>query len=129
MKSFLDLPVKWKLMVLITATSVCVLLTSIAASLLYDRYKFRQSLASELSVLAGTISADLSAAIAFGYDAKAGETLRKLNTGSSIIAACVYAQEQALFAQYSSGQENSECPQRPGSIGPRFNPDYLDHFS
>lgn len=126
---FRDLPVKWKLMVLITATSVFVLLTSIAASLLYDRNKFRQSLVSELSVLSQTISADLRAAIVFGYSVQAGATLKKLGTRPTISAACVYAQGQVLFAQYSSGQANSTCPQSPGGISHNFTAEYLDHIS
>lgn len=116
-------------MLLITSVSAGVLITSIAASLVYDRYQFRQSLAGELFVLSESISPDLRVAIVFGYDVQAEETLRKLTAKPSIIAACIYTQGHVLFAQFSSGRANSACPQRPGSIGPRFTADYLDHFS
>ena len=46
MKRFLNLPIKWKLMVLITVTSFCVLSVAMVALVFYDRYKFRESLVS-----------------------------------------------------------------------------------
>ncbi len=64
MKRFLNLPIKWKLMVLITLTSFCVLAVSMVALVFYDRFKFREGLVSELSILSGTINSDLGAAIA-----------------------------------------------------------------
>ena len=95
-------------MVLITATGFCVLLIAIVALIFYDRYKFRQDLVSELSILSKTIHSDLSSAITFGYDDEARETLKNLGAKPSIIAACVYGQDRLLFADYGTGQEHSD---------------------
>ncbi|MDA9982019.1 ATP-binding protein [Gammaproteobacteria bacterium] len=129
MKSFRNLPIKWKLMVLITVTGFCVLFISIVALIFYDRYKFRQSLVSELSILSRAINSDLSAAVAFGYDDEAGKALQSLKAKPSIIAACVYGNDRMLFASYASGGAESACPQSPGSKGSYFRTNYLDQIS
>ena len=129
MKSFRNLPIKWKLMVLITVTGFCVLFISIVALIFYDRYKFRQGLVNDLSLLSRAINSDLSAAVAFGYDDEARKTLENLKAKPSVIAACVYGKEQTLFASYAAGQENSVCPQSPDDRGSYFHANYLDHVA
>ncbi len=129
MTAFRHLPIKWKLMVLITVTGFSVLLVAVVALIFYDRYKFREGLVSELSILSRTISSDLSAAVAFGYDDEALKTLRNLKAKSSIISACVYGQDGIVFASYTTGDEHSTCPEDPVQPGSYFTAHYLDHAS
>ena len=123
MTTFRNLPIRWKLMALITVTGFLVLLIAVVALIFYDRYKFREDLVSELSILSKTINSDLSAALSFGYDDEARKTLSNLSAKPSIIAACVYGQNRELFAEqgtgegrsllfaeYTTGKEHSECP-------------------
>ena len=116
-------------MVVITATGFCVLLASVIALVIYDRYKFRQSLASELSILSRTINSDLVTALAFGYDNEARETLQNLTAKQSVIAGCVYDNEQTLFADYATGDEHGQCPGTPNRSGAHFAARYIDHVS
>jgi signal transduction histidine kinase len=110
MKKFLDLPIKWKLMLLITATGFCVLLITIVTLIYYDRHKFRQDLTDDMSILSRTVSTNLGAALVSGDDEGARRTLRHLGAKPSIIAACVYSQDESLFAQYSAGLDHAKCP-------------------
>jgi signal transduction histidine kinase len=129
MKRFLNLPIKWKLMVLITVTSFCVLLVSMVALVFYDRFKFREGLVSELSILSRTINSDLGAAIAFSFDGEARKTLGSLKAKSSIIAACVYDGEGNLFAHYPAGPGGLDCPRSRQIVGTYFRADFLDYVS
>jgi len=114
-------------MVLITATGFCVLLTSVIVLVVYDRYKFRQSLASELSILSRTINSDLVTALAFDYENEARETLQNLRAKRSIITGCVYDNERTLFADYST--DHTQCPDTPNTIGSHYAARYMDHVS
>ena len=78
MRSFRDIPIKQKLMVITMATTTVALLLAAIGIVAFDAFLFRQSLTRDLSALSRIIADNSTAALAFNDPRAATETLAAL---------------------------------------------------
>ena len=95
-----NLPIRYKLRLIVMLTVGAALLVACGAILGYQYYTLRDSLRRDLTVLA-TITADHStAALSFGDRKTAGELLSGLTEKRSIRTAALYSADGHIFATY-----------------------------
>ncbi len=100
MRVLMNLSIKRKLILIITLTSTFTLLLACAAFLSYELITFRYAVTSDLSALAKVVADSSTAAVAFGDQATAEETVMALRAKPHIVAACIYTADGELLAQY-----------------------------
>jgi signal transduction histidine kinase len=91
------------------------LLVAAAALFLWDRYVFRAYATEDLSTTAKVLGDSLQAALTFGDEQAANETLGYLVTTPHIVSGCAYDAEGRLLASYSAANASAECPASPPS--------------
>lgn len=112
-----DIPIRRKV-VLITMLVTCgALLLASAALILTDRARFRSEMANDLATLGGIVAGNSTAAVEFGDQKAAGETLASLVAKPSIVGAAVYDQQNRLLAPYRRAGDRRPLPARPGRDG------------
>jgi two-component system, sensor histidine kinase and response regulator len=127
--AFKDLSIKRKLMVLMMLTSCAALLLACLAFMTYELVTMRQTMARELSTLAGIISDNSTAALSFRDTKAAEETLGTLGANRQIVAAAIYESDGAVFARYlRPGAGPGSIPPAPEAVGYRFGSGRLTLF-
>ncbi len=127
--SFLsDLKIRGKLISITLVTSVIGLLIAGIGLIVYDQKASQQYMATELSIIAQIIADRSTAAMAFEDNNSATENLTALKVRKSIVSACIYDSSKALFATYTSGNQDSPCPATPSKKGWQFDANYLHIF-
>lgn len=101
MPAFRDLPIKRKLVLLVLLTNVAALALAYAGFLAYDLLSFRESVVEELLSLASVIAHNSTAALVFDDPDSGSKTLSGLRALPSVVAACLYDTEGAIFACYA----------------------------
>ncbi|MHB8800871.1 MAG: ATP-binding protein [Thermoanaerobaculia bacterium] len=94
--------IRAKLMLLGMAASLCSLLLAAAAFVLVDRHRDRQALVQDVSTMARLVADRSTAALAFDDSGLAAENLAALRIKPSVTAACIYAADGSVFAEYRS---------------------------
>ena len=117
---FRDLPIRRKLVGLISVISLSVLLVAGVVMLAYEFGKSRRAMASKLSTIARIISANSSAALVLNQDAAAHETLSALLSEPEVQAAALYDKDGRLFARYPAGMPPKDLPVNPTLHEPHF---------
>jgi signal transduction histidine kinase len=125
---FRDLPIKRKLILINTLTSILALLVASAAFVTYEVVTFRQKMTRDLEVLAKIIATNSTAALMFDDKKGAEETLAALSAQSHIRMACIYSDEGAEFARYVHPAVNIACPDQPLKDGHSFGADSFSLF-
>jgi len=96
----------------LTMVIVCTSLTGLALACLsfdtFEKRRFRDSMTSELSVLADTLGANTGASLTFKDRKSAEDMLAGLQAESHIIAACLYDSHGEAFAKYLRKGSGSE---------------------
>jgi signal transduction histidine kinase/CheY-like chemotaxis protein len=82
-----------------------------------ERNRARTSLVEDLQTSSRIVVDNIAAALAFGYDDEAAETLRALGVERGFEHACVYDREAKLFAAYLV---HGTCDAAPGPDGAQF---------
>ena len=95
-----NLPIRRKLTAVILLTCAAVLLVACAALAGYEVFDFRRAMARDSTVLADILGQNTRAALAFDDDAAARKTLQALQSDPHIVAALIYDQNRAPFADY-----------------------------
>jgi PAS domain S-box-containing protein len=117
---FRDLPIRHKLVGLISLISLSALLVAGVVMLAYEFGKSRRAMASRLSTIARIVSANSSAALISNQDGAAHETLSALKAEPEILAAALYDQNGRLFARYPAGMPTNDFPSAPALNDPHF---------
>jgi signal transduction histidine kinase len=124
-----DTPIRQKILRAIMITSGAVLLLTCAFYFAYDIYTFRQSMVRQLSTLGQIIAANSTAALAFDSRPDAEEVLSALKAETHIKAACLYDQNDSLFALYPETAKATDFPPQPEkNSGYQFGNLYLTGF-
>src|SRR5882724_4918775 len=97
---FQNTPIRRKLILMIMLTSVAMMVLMRAAFFAYEYLAFREATFRQLSVLGRVIASNSTAALAFGNQADANETLSALHAEANVVAAGLYDPAGKLFAQY-----------------------------
>jgi two-component system sensor histidine kinase/response regulator len=82
-----------------------------------DLPSFQKSLELDLSSAARMVSTTSTAALAFGDDEAAAETLSALSAKERVLAACLYQGDGRLFASYRRPSAAVRCPEVPPEAG------------
>ena len=121
--------IRARLMLIGMAASVCSLLLAAAAFFLVDRHRDRQGLVQDVSTMARLVADRSTAALTFDDPSLAAENLAALHIKPTITAACIYASDGSVFAEYRSAREKAVRFPRPED-GPvhRFEDGHLSLF-
>src|SRR5208282_3894926 len=109
-RSFQNLPIKRKLTTVMMLTSNAALLLSCVGFVGYQLLSCIQNEKQDLATLGDVIAANSTAALSFGDQSAAEETLRGLKAEPRILKACLYAQNGTLFATYTRDGSGQSCP-------------------
>lgn len=120
-----NLPVKQKLLLITMAVSLLGLLLAAIAFAGYDRYRIRQNMAQDIAALGRLVADRSAAALVFDDPNLAGKNLAALQVKSSIVEACIYREDQAVFASYAAGDGGRAVCPAPGRPGHVFGKDSL----
>jgi len=110
MRSFRDIPIKQKLMVITMATTTAALALAAIGIVAFDAFLFRQSLTRDLSALSRIIADNSTAALAFNDPRAATETLAALRARPHLATACIYRADGSLLAKYARQDGLFACP-------------------
>jgi len=119
------LSIKRKIMTVTMLTYVAVLVMAVAAFMFYDLSTYRESMRRNLGTLAHVTAENCTAALAFGNDKDALETLASLRLEPQIVAAALYDSNGKLFVQYPTNLSASSFPTSPPADGYRFRSGHL----
>lgn len=122
-----DLPIRQKLMLIALVTTGGALLLAGAALIYFDRVRFESEMKGDLVTLADIVAGNSTAALTFGDQAAATETLQALRFQRSIVAAAFYDSKGRLFAEYDP-QGQGGIPMRPAADGAKFEDGALRAF-
>ena len=100
-----NLPINYKLRIVIMFTVSVALILACSAVLAYDQLAARNSMRSELGVLADIFSANSTAALSFKDPVAANELLSTLEANRSILVALIYSADGKPFASYYRAHE------------------------
>jgi two-component system, sensor histidine kinase and response regulator len=95
-----DLPIRYKLRLIVMLTVGAALIMACGALLLSYYYMQRDSLRRDLSVLAEITGENSTAALSFGDQKTAEELLSGLRAKRSILTAAIYSADGKVFASY-----------------------------
>jgi two-component system, sensor histidine kinase len=96
--------IRRQLTLTIALTSALALALAAAALVVYDIATYRQALTRDLEALADLIGNNSTAALAFGDNAAAGETLASLSARTDVEAAALYTAAGHRLASYATGR-------------------------
>jgi PAS domain S-box-containing protein len=120
--------IKWKQMLIILLTSTVALLSACAIFVAYDVVSFRKEIVKKVSVLAEAIGNNCTGAIEYNDPKTAEETLSALRAEPSIVLACVYTRDGAVFAVYKRPAAAAFAPPPLHPAGHEFRNDALYLF-
>lgn len=123
-----DMPIRWKVTLVILLTSTTTLLLACVAFIHYELVASRQAMVKDLQVLADVLGQNSTAALQFD-DQSAGENiLLALQAKPHLVAACLYTKEGERFATYVIRGMQPKLPSQPENDGYRFTSDRLVMF-
>src|ERR1044071_8000084 len=122
------LPLKWKMTLILMATSVFSLLVACAAFVWYDNYLFRQSMVRDVETLANIIREGSKDAVASRNRALVDKTLAELSKGEQIVAAAVYAANESVISSYLKKDSGESIPAKPSRLQNSFEGDHVVIF-
>ena len=118
---------KWKLTLILMATSVLSLLVACAAFVGYDNYLFRHSVKQDVETLANILSQASQAAVASRDKDLVDKTLAELSGREQIVAAAVYSADDTPISQYVKSASEL-IPSKPSQSRSSFEGGHLVIF-
>jgi PAS domain S-box-containing protein len=125
MRSFRDIPIRQKLMVIMMLTTTAALLLSGIGVVLSDSLLLRSYLQRDLTALARIIADSSTAAVAFDDPRAASEILSTLRARPHLVAACIFREKGTILATYFRGQ-SQVCPAPDLAEEIRFTRNHLE---
>src|SRR5579871_1083961 len=110
MRSFQDIPIKRKLVIIIMLTTATALLLAGIGIVAADSILFRQYLQRDLSALSRILAENSTAALAFNDPRTATETLAALRARPHLVTACIYRPDGTMLARYTRPDAALGCP-------------------
>lgn len=95
-----DLPIQRKISLIIVIGMASAMIVTVANFISFDRENVKRDLGEEMRVLARITAARSAAAVAFGDRSNALENLTSLSLRSTVQYACIYDEEQRIFARF-----------------------------
>jgi signal transduction histidine kinase len=107
---FGNLPLREKLILSGFVPSIVVLIAASAVFVAYDIFAFKQSLIGSLQGTAHFIALTTRAAVRFNQPEYANKILQGLASNNDVTAACIYDEENNVFARYPSKLPDKSFP-------------------
>src|SRR5882724_3773590 len=123
-----DMPIRWKVTLVILLTSTASLLLACGAFIHHELIASRQAMVRDLEVLADVLGQNSTAALKFDDQSAAENILLALRAKPHLVAACLFTKQGQRFAAYASRGTRPELPSQPEEEGHRFTPDRLALF-
>src|ERR1700681_3569887 len=121
-----NLPINYKLRIVIMFTVSVALILACSAVLVYDQLVARNSMRNELGVLADIFSANSTAALSFNDPVAANELLSTLEANRNILSALIYsASGNPLAPYYRTHELMHSAPRALGGDRSWFDSDRL----
>lgn len=117
MTSFRNLPIRRKLSVAFLGTTFAALLLACGAFVIYERMTFQKSMVDNLTVLADALGQNCTANLKFDNRDEGEEVLSALSFEPTVIMGCLFNNEGAFFAGYSTPEAGKTFPVAPGDDG------------
>ena len=95
-----DLPIRWKLISIIVATSALALGSATVAFAAFDWMSTKEAMVRRIEVVAGVVADNSVSPLIFDDPKAAAETLEALEAEPHIIAACLYDVQGEVFVRY-----------------------------
>src|SRR5262245_2824221 len=105
-------------MTVVMLTCIAVVGLTVAAFAIYDLTTFRDNMVRNLRTLAQVIADNSTAALAFGNEKDARETLSTLRNEPQVVAAALYDNQGKLFVAYPDQEAATAAP--PGHGRPEY---------
>jgi signal transduction histidine kinase/CheY-like chemotaxis protein len=106
-----DLPIQRKISIIIVIGMASAMIVTVANFISFDRENVKRDLGEEMRVLARITAARSAVAVAFGDRSNARENLSALSLRSTIQYACIYDEQQRLFAHFQRREDAQlACP-------------------
>ena len=105
-----DLSIRRKLILITMSTCGIAVMLAIGIFIGLDLPSYRHGLELDLTSTAAMAGANSKAALAFGDEEAAAETLSALSAKPLVLAACLYRQQGTLFAAYKRPDTPIDCP-------------------
>ncbi|MFZ2955731.1 MAG: ATP-binding protein [Candidatus Ozemobacteraceae bacterium] len=130
MTRFFDsLPIKAKLVLIIMFTSLFSVSLVGATVIIYDNYYLKQDLIHDISAIGRLIADRSTAALAFQDARLAEENLKAIHLKPSVIAACIFNEQGAVFAKYRTAAGGSiDFRMEDNPVEYRFDDEHLSWF-
>ncbi len=128
MRRLRNLPIKWKLRLIVTLTGSAAMVFGCAAFLGYEAVQLRGETEQELITLAKMTASHSTAALTFEDPEAAEEVLRALEAESHILQACIYDRAGHVFARYVRAGGSAAFPDKPRARGSYFDHSGLDLY-
>src|SRR5271170_156415 len=126
---FRDRSIRSKLTVMTMFTTAIALLVACAGFAVFDFSTYRQALVDQMVTHANIIGGNSTSALAFDDIAEANETLSTLAAENNVQAACIYDDNGAIFATYTTPAFRAYTfPSNPESNAHRFGSGFLEVF-
>jgi len=119
--------IRHKLLLIIMVSGSVSLLLAGVVFVTYDWISTKESLISRQETMAQMVGSNSTAALVFDAVGDAEETLDAMKAAPEVVAACVYARDGRVFAQYTQGAYEFHPP-APEDGGHRFEGDHLVLF-
>jgi signal transduction histidine kinase/CheY-like chemotaxis protein len=120
MRRYRNLPIKWKLTLIVVVNSVIALGLASAAFIAYESVQLPKETATDLSTLAEMTAAHSAAPLTFEDRRSAQETLNTLRAESHILEARIYDRYGRIFAGYTRDGAQAHFPPAPRQPGRYF---------
>jgi nitrogen fixation/metabolism regulation signal transduction histidine kinase len=129
MRAFRDFPIGSKLTLLMAAITSAALLFACLAVSAYDLIELRHRMASDAETLAAIVGENSAAALTFNDIQAAEQVLSALRAQPHVQAACIFARDGRVFAQYSPQSAHKDaCPSTIAADGSYFKSGRLIQF-
>lgn len=119
-QSLSNLSIRKKILLIVMTTSGTALLTTFAVFMVYNIVEMRENLVEEITLLAEIIGNRSTAGLVYYDQEVCEENLATFSVKPSILAACIYDAEGAVFAEYFAQRDFTvePCPEtvQPGYI-------------
>jgi signal transduction histidine kinase len=130
MRSFSDVSIKHKLMLIIMLTTTVVVLIVCAAFVAYDLIMLRRSMTDDLRALARIVGDNSTAALSFNNPTDAEGTLKSLRARPQIVTAYILTAAGEVFAKYPDSAPNEfSLAENSWPHDFRFRDNHLEVFS
>ena len=120
-----NLPIRRKLMAIISLVSAVVLVVTCAAFFTYEFVTYRQATVRNISTLGEIVGANTTAALAFDNPDDAKEVLSTLRAEPHIVEAAIYDKDGKPFAVYRASLGSNALPAAPEAEGYHFTASHL----